>query len=265
MMSCPLCQSPLSPFAKALVLKKYQVNYYRCDGCGFVQTEPPYWLPEAYSEAINRNDIGLVGRNLRLAKATRAIISSFFDGNGKFVDYGGGYGLFVRLMRDAGFDFYRHDKYCANLFAPDFEADPTSGQQYELLCAFEVFEHLADPLEEIDRMLSHSDNILFTTEILPPGPPQPDQWWYYIPDYGQHISFYTMDALSKIAQRFGLHLCSDGRSLHLFSRRRISPLLFKAVSRQLVAAVVNLILRRTSRLADDFQEIAKAGPTRLHD
>ena len=47
----------------------------------------------------------------------------FFKSNGSIVDYGGGYGLLVRLMRNSGFDFYRYDPYCANFFAKGFEVD----------------------------------------------------------------------------------------------------------------------------------------------
>ncbi len=40
-----------------------------------------------------------------------------------FLDYAGGYGVFTRLMRDIGFDFYWHDPYTQNLFANGFEKD----------------------------------------------------------------------------------------------------------------------------------------------
>jgi hypothetical protein len=44
-----------------------------------------------------------------------------FDANNRFIDYGGGYGLFVRLMRDAGFDYYWFDKFCDNVLSKGFE------------------------------------------------------------------------------------------------------------------------------------------------
>ncbi len=50
--------------------------------------------------------------------------------------------MFVRLMRDNGFDFYRSDRQCENLFAKGFEASLDVSPSYELLTAFEVFEHL---------------------------------------------------------------------------------------------------------------------------
>ncbi|HET9908185.1 MAG TPA: hypothetical protein VFQ23_16155, partial [Anaerolineales bacterium] len=61
-MQCNICDATSLPLAKALVLKKHEVQYYACVNCGFIQTERPYWLEEAYSSAIARSDIGLIGR-----------------------------------------------------------------------------------------------------------------------------------------------------------------------------------------------------------
>src|SRR5688572_19335172 len=104
---CKICDSLItSIFDKAKVLGKYQVAYYQCSRCGFVQTQDPYWLEEAYSNAIGYNDIGLVGRNLDQLELARTVIALFFSRREQYLDYGGGYGLFVRLMRDKGYDFY---------------------------------------------------------------------------------------------------------------------------------------------------------------
>jgi hypothetical protein len=49
-------------------------------------------------------------RNINLSKMVATILLLFFDFRRKFLDYAGGYGVFVRLMRDIGFDFYWYDK-----------------------------------------------------------------------------------------------------------------------------------------------------------
>jgi hypothetical protein len=108
---CNNCEFPNELFGTGRVLNKYDVRFFRYPACGFIQTETPYWLEEAYSKAIASSDIGYVGRNVRMARVTRALISLAFAANKRFVDYGGGYGMFVRLMRDAGFDFWRYDRH----------------------------------------------------------------------------------------------------------------------------------------------------------
>jgi hypothetical protein len=75
-----------------------------------LQTEDPYWLDEAYKDPITLTDTGYMQRNINLSKMVATILLLFFDFRRKFLDYVGGYGVFVRLMRDIGFDFYWYDK-----------------------------------------------------------------------------------------------------------------------------------------------------------
>ncbi|WP_170190187.1 glycosyltransferase, partial [Geitlerinema sp. P-1104] len=250
---CHICHSTSIPFAAHTVLNKYKIQYFQCSNCGFVQTEEPYWLDEAYSSAIANSDVGLVTRNLGLAQVAQHIILKHFDHNKPFLDYGAGYGLFVRLMRDAGFDFYWHDKYAENLLAKGFDAtDDENKREFELVTAFELFEHFTNPLEEIDAILSFSKNILFSTELLPQNNPRPGDWWYYAPLEGQHISIYTRKALEIIAQTRDLNLYSNGKSVHLLTEKTLTP----AQANQLFLLDPNLSkLKKPSLLQKDYQQI----------
>jgi hypothetical protein len=58
------------------------------------------------------------------------------------MDFGGGYGMFVRLMRDLGFDLYWQDKSCKHLFAAELEVREVPSRKSEFLTTFDVFEHL---------------------------------------------------------------------------------------------------------------------------
>jgi hypothetical protein len=223
--TCNICGSAALTFGQALVLGKHAVRYDQCGACGFVQTEEPYWLAEAYKEAVSALDVGAVSRNLRLAPITQSVINRLFRPEARFVDYGGGAGLFVRLMRDAGYDFRWLDKYATNVFARGFEA--TQGR-YDLLTAFEVFEHLVRPVEELQRMLEYSRNVFFTTVLLPAETPRPGRWWYYGLEHGQHVSLYSLHSLEALADRFGLHLCSDGE-MHLLTEKTIAPAQFRRI------------------------------------
>ncbi len=230
-MKCHICQSQSQRFFQTKVLNKYDVSYWQCTHCQFVQTESPYWLDEAYSRAIAPSDDGLIFRNLMLAQISKNIINSFFAKAGKFLDFGGGYGVFVRLMRDIRFDFFWQDQFCQNLFANGLESQKNlQNFQYELITAWEVFEHFVNPLEQIEQLLKISPNILFSTEILPTNNPQPNQWWYYAPQEGQHISIYTIKSLQIIAEKFGLNLYSNGYSIHLLTKKLIDGQLFQKLS-----------------------------------
>jgi hypothetical protein len=262
-LDCKVCSSESQAFAKARILGKYDIQYFRCPSCGFVQTEKPYWLAESYSEAINRTDVGLVRRNIEQSRLLRVLIPLLADPDRRFVDYGGGYGMLVRLMRDGGFDFYWQDAHCENLFAQDFVA--AAGANYELLTAFEVIEHLEDPRAGLEEMLGYADMVLLGTYLLPEPCPRPGDWWYYGLDHGQHIAFQSRTSLQALAAAAGAQLCSNGVNLHLVSRRPVSERRFRLATGKITAALLAPFLRRRTLLQDDFshsirQLSSKAGP-----
>jgi phage pi2 protein 07 len=208
---------------KAKVLSEYMVSYYKCNDTGFIQTEEPYWLEKAYDSAITKLDVGLVMRNQNLSVITEKLLLEQFNHNSIFLDYAGGYGLFTRMMRDKGFNFYNTDKFCQNIFAEyqDLKELPP-GTNFELVTAFEVFEHLTNPLGEIEEMLPYGKNILFSTEIVPENTTQPTDWWYFSLETGQHVAFYTIKALEFISKKFNKHFYTDGKGLHLFCDEQLS-------------------------------------------
>lgn len=227
---CLICNSNTEPLFTTQVLHKYNVTYHRCKHCGFVQTDTPYWLDEAYSSAITSMDIGLVYRNLVYSPQVEHILKSSFDYKAKFLDYAGGYGLFVRIMRDKGFDFYWDDKYCDNLFAKYFTLDDLGSTiKFEVVTAFEIFEHLANPIEEIDKLFGYSDSIVFSTELIPDKKiTTENDWWYFAPEGGQHIAFYTTKTFDIIAEKFNCHFYSNGKDLHILTKKVLNqnPLAF---------------------------------------
>ena len=158
------------------------------------------------------------------------------------------------MMRDFGFDFYRYDKYCQNLFARGFDVTEEE-KRFTLVTAFELLEHLDNPVSVIEKLLQYSSSIFFTTELVPKSTPQPDQWWYYCLDHGQHISFYTLQSLQLLAERFSLNLYSNGSGYHLMTDRKISPLLFRLLCREEVVSLSNWLYTRKSLLDEDYKRI----------
>ncbi len=220
-MKCKICNQSNSSIFTAKILNKYIIEYYYCDCCGFLQTEDPFWLEEAYINPITISDTGYMQRNIRLSKTVCTLLFFFFDRKAKFLDYAGGYGVFVRLMRDIGFDFYWDDKYTQNLFSRGFEY--RSGITLDAVTTFESFEHFTHPLSEIEKLLKLSRNIIFSTLLLPTPIPKPADWWYYGLDHGQHISFYSEKTFQYIAKKNDLYYENLG-GLHLFSDKKKSRL-----------------------------------------
>jgi hypothetical protein len=241
-----------SYYQTANVLGRYKVRYYCCPACGFIQTEPPFWLAESYKSPMTSYDLGGISRPTLNSFLTKAVVSWFFDAGGRFLDFGGGYGVFTRWMRDEGYNFFHYDQHCPNLFAARHEGDISGSVRYELVTAFEVFEHLTEPAKTVSHLLSISDSILFSTELLPVPSPPIAEWWYYGPEHGQHIAFFTRTALQQLAARFDANFYTSGGSIHLISRRHISEKLFRLVLHPKVRALVNRFYRRKSLLEEDF-------------
>lgn len=196
-----------------------QIDYYECPSCHYVQTEKPFWYEEAYKEAINDSDTGIMSRNIH---NTKIVISALFllgQLRGKVVDYAGGYGILVRMLRDVGIDAYWADTYAENLVAKGFEHD---GSRASLVTAFEVFEHYIYPYKEVGKLLDISNNILFSTTLMPKPTPAQETWWYYGQEHGQHIGFFREETLNALAKKYNKYFVSDGSSCHLFSDRPIS-------------------------------------------
>jgi hypothetical protein len=185
-MKCKICGSDCKKKFEVEILGKYRAEYYYCDNCGFLFVGNPVWLEEAYRNPINKEDTGIVSRNIRMSKKLSIILLLLFGKNFNYLDYAGGYGLLVRMMRDIGFNFYWQDKYTKNIFARGFE---WKNEKIKTVTVFECFEHFENPIEELEKILKISNNIIFSTELIPKIIPKPDKWWYYGLSHGQHISF----------------------------------------------------------------------------
>ena len=208
-------------FDTGIVLGKYEVDYYRCPACSLIALPDPVWLDEAYTSAIYSGDSGLLRRSRVLSTVTAALIRSEGLSRGTFLDWAGGFGTLTRMMRDKGFDFYTADPYAKNLLAPGFGGDESA--TYDLVTAFEVVEHIADPYEELQKLAAANDLLFFTTQLQPAEPPRPAEWWYYQLDSGQHITFHTLASLRILAGRLGYQLTSNEDQYHLFHRVPIRP------------------------------------------
>lgn len=203
---------------------KIEINYFECSNCGYVQTETPYWLDRAYAEVINDSDTGIMVRNLANAKIVLATLLMLGKPDGVVVDCAGGYGILVRLLRDHGINAMWSDRYCKNLVARGFEHTTETA---DLVTSFEAFEHFLNPAEELERMLKTAPNVLFSTEIIADPAPKHEDWWYYGKEHGQHIGFFRIRTLEKLAKERGKFFLSNGSSYHLITERPVNKLLWK--------------------------------------
>ena len=253
-MRCKICGGELGIFDTAKIIGKYDIKYYECLECGFIQTEEPYWLSESYGSAITNSDIGLIQRNIDIARKLDILFQQTSGicpvMGGHFLDYGGGYGMLVRMMRDRGYDFEWYDEYCENLFAQTHEK---SINHYDVVTSVEMLEHLPNPMETLKIIFELGDTIIFTTSLIPSNRPKIDEWWYYATDHGQHVAFYTKQSMEYIARHFERKYF-NGAGFHIFSNRIKSVSTLKMRIRSLPIYIDRYLgNHRHSLLKTDFE------------
>lgn len=214
---CRICNSTLGQSLFDTKIHDKSAHLHQCPKCEYIQFVQPNWLNQAYESTLNLEDVGIIQRNL---KFSRILISLTICNAIKFdtlVDLGGGTGLMVRLLRDAGINAYWDDPYCENVFAKQFVADCAPIEKFDVACAFEVVEHVLDPKTEIERALLQSDTIIFSTELAN-NIKNLEDWWYLGVNHGQHIGFLTTQTIEYIAEQNNCDFYTNGKNLHIISK-----------------------------------------------
>jgi hypothetical protein len=251
---CRLCGAACNRVGEQRILDAHDVAYFLCPRCELLQTEMPYWLDEAYAKAMTALDTGAVQRNQTAARLTELVATlAKISPSAPALDYGGGHGVFVRMMRDRGFDFHWYDKFAENLYAAGFEG--SVDERHAVVTAFEVIEHLSDVRSDLERMFEPRPDHVLVGTVLHHGY-QPE-WWYLMTESGQHVAFYTPRTLAWIGDVFGYDVIA-GSDYSLFRRKDLplgawrKRLLHEVLRRPLVSLdviglVPEVVRRKLSR------------------
>ena len=196
-----------------LPLSGIPIYYVRCAACGFCFAPECYALsPEEFTAHIYNDEYIAVDPEyleIRPRKNAAALLSMFpeLPRSVRHLDYGGGNGLLAQVLRESHWNSVSYDPLL------DKDTGIESLGKYELITAFEVFEHVPDVHElmsDLRLLLSPGGLILFST-LLSDGNILTNQrltWWYASPRNG-HISLFSRKSLdtlirtSDVQWRFG--------------------------------------------------------------
>ena len=238
--TCRLCGGDSWWVFSKQLLGKYTVGFYRCDTCQSLQSEEPYWLAESYTEKSLIPDIRVLQRVMAMRMLvyylSKALRVSDAD---SILDWGGGNGLLVRLLRDLGLDAYRFDTYVNNLYALGY--DRTEGRYYRLITAFQVLEHFSAPAQDLDQIFKlEPEYLLISTGLYN----NQNQDWEYLNAYGRHIFCYSNKARELIAHKYGYFKIGIG-DITLYSKNRLSKITrikIRAIFSSRFATLLNTLL-----------------------
>jgi len=253
---CRLCGAPTAFGFARPTDDGGEIRCFVCTACRSLQTEPPYWLDDVYAAAASPSrldlDTSAVARCLfnRIVVALLWKLGGFANGRDRLLDWGGGPGLFVRLLRDVGIDAYVYDKYARNHYATGFvRAEDT---RYSFVTAFEVFEHFPDPATDLEPIFALDPAFLLISTSLFTG--QGPDWAYLGPPKSEHVFFYSEAALALIGRRFGYEVFRMPHAITLFHKPGLSTTRLRWASRLIAhphLAEIAFALKPKWSLADE--------------
>jgi Methyltransferase domain len=252
---CRLCGARADFWNRKRLLNRYDIDYYLCSGCGSLSTEEPYWLEEAYDVSGIGDDVGAAQRTIDLALKTSALLDQIgLPARTECIDFGGGIGLFTRLMRDRGFNFFSYDRYAKPFFSDRYNVTTLAGRSPAVVTAFEVLEHFPDPHQDLEQLFEGRPALVVVTTELFTGQ---DVNWYYLSDTtGQHVFFYSPRAINLIAKRFDYSLALVGGLFVFVNRqgiRRLGINADRAFATLKALSQNNMLMRRALALFVNHQ------------
>ena len=233
---CPICgndapgldvvdfnKNCMEPQGYTLPLAYRPIYYHMCGNCQHVFS-PEFWswTNSDFSREIYNEDYVHIDPDYQEKRplGNAQLLVQLFGANKSCInhlDYGGGNGLLSTRLREDGWNSTSFDPF------PETHILPSHLGKFNLITAFEVFEHVPLPhqmLDNVAQLMDESCLILFSTLISDNSLQRNSRinWWYCSPRNG-HINLYTRKSLSLLGAEHDLKFGSINDGLHCYARQ----------------------------------------------
>ena len=231
-MKCLLCNSPTESLGCVDLSRGClgdrpalgeDIEYCRCLSCGLIfAPEMCAWMPDKFKRRIYNDAYPEVDPECTGMRAERnaAWMHDLFGAQRlSHLDFGGGDGHLSACLRKLGWDSTSYDPFHEQVFPQ---------RRFDLVTAFEVFEHVPDPITLWQQLRVLTKDIVLFSTVLSDAVPDPMQWWYLAPRNG-HVVLYTKRAAEQLLARGGFKLISIDDFVHI-GYRGVPPWLEAAIT-----------------------------------
>jgi 2-polyprenyl-3-methyl-5-hydroxy-6-metoxy-1,4-benzoquinol methylase len=252
---CNLCESPAT-FDQASEVHRVRSNVrrfqeenftvWRCRNCQSLHSKESVDLDRYYRHyPIHSHQIDPVTRNA-YRNRLRSITACGVSRGAKILDYGCGHGVFVKFLRESGYDAEGYDAY-----DPVYADTKALDLRYDVVTAYDVVEHAPEPRDLFRQLV----RLLTSGGLLVIGTPAADQ-----------IDLSDVDAfLMELHQPYHRHIFSeralidDGKAVGLRAVRVDRRSYYDTLFPFLNARYGGAYLRRAGNVMDAVFEKPQAG------
>lgn len=193
-----------------------EIDYVICEYCGFLCTYNfDHWTKQDFLDNIYNEDYIKVDpeyAGVRPHRVAKWFMNYEHNKDLSILDFGAGNSSFAEYIKQHG--------YKAESYDPMWEINVPQewyNNKFDLITAFEVFEHTPDPkgtVLQILLLLKITGKVLFSTMVTESAKPLNEKWWYLCPR-GGHISHHSYKSLKELFRPYGLTVEHINEGMHL--------------------------------------------------
>ena len=218
-MKCPLCQNSADFFTTG-ENREYQL----CDLCGLIFVPTRFHIPiESERERYREHENSLENEGyVAMFMEKISLIKKYCPQIKTALDFGCGYEPVLKILLE-------REGLKTEVYDPIFFPDSPQKKSFDLVISTETFEHLKNPIQDIQWAMDHvaaSGFLAVMTRFYPleNGNPSEENFskWYYKRD-PTHIAFYSSKSFHWIAEKLGFQIIFNNQFDFVLFQRSAGP------------------------------------------